>query len=98
MSDITVQNVADYLRLDSAEDAFLTDILDAAKSYVLTYTGQTAEYLDDYPDVSVAVLALSQDMYDHRTMYADKGSINRVVESILGRYRANFLPSCEEVG
>ena len=91
MSAITTQNVADYLRLDDATDQLLPDILSAAKNYVLSYTGQTAEELDKYPDISIAVMVLCQDMYDNRSMYVDKNNVNRVIDSILGMYRINFL-------
>ena len=91
MSEITTQNVADYLRLDDATDQLLPDILSAAKNYVLSYTGQTAEELNKNPDISIAVMVLCQDMYDNRSMYVDKNNVNRVIDSILGMYRINFL-------
>ena len=92
MSAITVQNVAAYLRLDDATDTLLPDILTAAKQYVISYTGQTAAALDTFPDVSIAVMVLCQDMYDNRSMYVDNNNVNRVVNTILDMYRINFLP------
>ena len=91
ISGITVDDVATYLRLDDAEDPQLAEVLEAAKQYVLSFTGQTAEALDAFPDVAVAVLVLCQDMYDNRTMYAEKTYVNRVVDTILSMYRVNFL-------
>lgn len=91
ISGITVDDVATYLRLDDAEDPQLAEVLEAAKQYVLSFTGQTAEVLDAFPDVAVAVLVLCQDMYDNRTMYAEKTYANRVVDTILSMYRVNFL-------
>lgn len=86
-----MQNVADYLRLDDATDPLLPDILKAARQYVENYTGQDEDYLDEYPDVAIALLVVCQDMYDNRSYYADKSRVNRVVASILGSYRNNFL-------
>ena len=86
-----MQNVADYLRLDDATDPLLPDILKAARQYVENYTGQDEDYLDEYPDVVIALLVVCQDMYDNRSYYADKSRVNRVVASILGSYRNNFL-------
>ena len=91
ISGITVDDVATYLRLDDAEDPQLAEVLEAAKQYVLSFTGQTADALDAFPDVAVAVLVLCQDMYDNRTMYAEKTYANRVVDTILSMYRVNFL-------
>ena len=39
-----------------------------------------------------AVLVLVQDMWDTRTLYVDKGNVNRTVESILNLHSINLLP------
>jgi hypothetical protein len=96
VSEITGQLVAEYLRLDysamtATEKTELGVILDAAKAFVASYTGQTTEALDDYPDVVLAVYVLCQDMYDTRAMYVDKSNVNRVVEAILGMHCINLL-------
>ena len=90
-SKVTIQDVATYLRLDDASDELLPHILKAARQYVENYTGQDTDYLDDYPDVAIALLVVCQDMYDNRSYYADKSRVNRVVASILGSHRNNFI-------
>ena len=92
LSEITIVDVAEYLRLDDATDPLLPGILNAAKQYIVSYTGQTAAALDDFSDVPIAVMVLCQDMYDNRSMYVDKNNVNRVVDTILGMYRINLLP------
>ena len=100
ISEITAADVAKYLRLESGEyDAAQLDaIMDAAKSYILHHTGipetGTAEgekTIDDYADFWIAYMVLCQDMYDNRTYTVENGSVNRVVESVLGMHVRNLL-------
>ena len=91
VSEITTTDVADYLRLDADDPEHLTPILTAAIEYVVGYTGLTEQELDEHEDFYVAIMALCQDMYDNRTMYAEKEGVNPVVESILFRHRSNFV-------
>ena len=90
ISEITSNDVADYLRLDD-DPGTLEPIMDASKKYIMDYTGMTAEELDEHEDFWTAFMVLCQDMYDNRAMYVDKGNVNKVVESILFRHRTNFL-------
>lgn len=100
ISEITAEDVAKYLRLESGEcdNVQLGAIMDAAKSYILHYTGlpETAQEegektLDDYADFWIAYMVLCQDMYDNRTYTVENGSVNRVVESVLGMHARNLL-------
>ena len=91
LSEVTVETVAEFLRLDDASDPLLPEILAAAKQYILSYTGQALEDIDQSPDVAIALMVLCQDMYDHRAMYVDKSNVNRVIDTILGMYRINLL-------
>ena len=91
ISEITINDVAEYLRLDSAEDSILPPVMAAAKKYIMDYTGQTEEELEDHEDYYLAYMILCQDMYDNRAMYTDKASVNKVVDSILFRHRQNFV-------
>ncbi|RDU22763.1 head-tail connector protein [Anaerosacchariphilus polymeriproducens] len=104
VSEITVQNVADYLRLDDATDPFLSSILSISKQYISNYTGipitstdTTIKTLDDYEDFHIVVLVLCQDMFDNRALYVDKTNLNKVVDSILGMHCTNLLPTPDEV-
>ena len=93
ISDITVSNVAAFLRLDDASDPILTPMMAAAKQFIIDYTGLSEAELDDHEDFYIAYMVLVQDMYDNRAMYVEKDNINRVVESVLFRHRTNFVPS-----
>lgn len=92
VSDITVKNLADYLRLSeitSEDEALLQTLLNISKTFIVKYTGR--ENLDDFPDFVIVVYLLVQDMYDNRTMYVDKGEFNQTVQTILGMHSVNLL-------
>lgn len=92
VSDITVENLADYLRLSEItpeDEALLQTLLSISKTFIVKYTGR--ENLDDFPDFVIVVYLLVQDMYDNRTMYVDKGDFNQTVQTILGMHSVNLL-------
>lgn len=91
ISEITINDVAEFLRLDDAGDTSLLPRMAAAKQFIIDFTGLTESELDEHEDFYSVYMVLVQDMYDNRAMYIDKSNINRVVESILGRHRKNFL-------
>lgn len=94
VSEITAQDLADYIRLtdpDTDNLNTLNTLLTVAKVYVAEYTGRTIQELDDYRDIIIAILVLVQDMFDNRTLYVDTNNANKVVESILGLHSVNLL-------
>lgn len=95
LSDITAQDIADYLRLvEPTQDDldFLTLSKSVAIDYILKYTGiADAETLDNYTDMVIVVFVLCQDMYDTRALYVDNSNLNRVVDNILGLHQRNLL-------
>ena len=96
VSEITIEDVARYIRLDDYEERDIETYLNIAKSYVSSYTGipvtnEDGESLDDFPDFVIVVYVLCQDMYDNRVMYVDKGSVNKVVQTILDMHTRNNL-------
>ena len=96
VSDITVATLADYLRVADPSDAdntLLAAIIKAVSAYMAKYTGLSAAQLDDSTDFVIAALALAQDMYDNRTIYADSTNPNLTVQSILDMHSVNLLPS-----
>lgn len=94
ISEITINDLVDYLRiseLDSSQTQLLTTIQAAAVNYIVGVTGLTLEQLDNYPDLTIALYALVQDMYDNRAIYVDKANISDTVSTILNMYRTNLL-------
>lgn len=96
VSEITVKNLANYLKLDyntlSEEDIMeLATFLQAAIRFICDYTGLSESAADEYESFVIAVFVLVQDMYDNRSFYVDKANLNRVVETILGMHSVNLL-------
>lgn len=92
VSQITYQDVAEYLRLvevDSADINTLNNLIGVSKEYIKKYTGQ--EDLDAFQDFVIVVFVLCQDMWDNRTLYVDSTNLNKVVESILDMHSVNLL-------
>ena len=95
VSDITAQDIADYLRiaeLTQDDENFITSTISVATDYILKYTGiKDAATLDTYNDMVIVVFVLCQDMYDNRALYVDNSNVNKVVENILGLHQRNLL-------
>lgn len=96
VSEVTVKNLADYLRLDyetldPEEISELETFLKSAKVFISDYTGLNQSEIDVHESFVVAVFVLVQDMYDNRSYYVDKSHINRVIESILEMHSVNLL-------
>ncbi|GHV24946.1 hypothetical protein FACS189465_2590 [Clostridia bacterium] len=96
VSEITAQNVANYLKLNyesltDDELAELSAFLDTAKAFLVSYTGLDLTTIDSFSEFVVAVYVLIQDMYDNRSMYVDKNNLNKVVEIILNMHSSNLL-------
>ena len=92
VSDITVNTVAEYIRLDgmdATEERQLSTYLSVAKDYIKNYTG--LDDLDEYADLVIVVYILCQDMYDNRTMYVEGSNINKTVQTILDMHTRNNL-------
>lgn len=94
VSDITVECVADYLRLDEvteSETNTLNTLISVATSFIKSYTGLDDIGVDKYPEFVIVVLILCQDMWDNRTMYVDSKDLNNTVQSILAMHSVNLL-------
>ena len=96
VSEITIEDVARYMRVDLDESSDIETYLNIAKSYISSYTGipvtnEEGESMDDFPDFVIVVYVLCQDMYDNRTLYVDKNSMNKVVQTILDMHTRNNI-------
>lgn len=94
LNELTAEFIADYLRIsDPCVDdiIFIDAALTSAKAYISNYTGLTAEQAGEREDIVIAALALCQDMYDNRSLYIEKGSLNKTVETVLNMCSVNLL-------
>ena len=92
---MTVNDIAEYCRIaepSEADNAFLSQAIEAAKAYIRSYTGLDNTSIDEHEDFVIVVYILAQDMYDNRSLYNDrKVSLNNTVETILGMHSVNLL-------
>ena len=100
VSEITIQDIADYIRLGEYDESEIETYLNIAKNYISNYTGipeaddddeDDKETLDSYADFVIVVYVLCQDMYDNRSMYVNSVNINKVVQSILDMHTKVYL-------
>ena len=94
VSELTVDNLKNYLRVDTdIDDTLLAVILPASKRFCAQYTGLALEDLDEHEDMPLAVLAVAADMYEVRQVTLNGAQINPTTAQILGTYSTNLLPS-----
>ena len=95
LTEIDVPFVKEYLRQDGDEDDRLIGaILEGAKDYIVKYTGQSLEQLEESEDLTIAVLVLVAELYDNRTISVNERinlRINSMLESLIGRYSVNLI-------
>lgn len=95
LSELDLPLVKEYLRQDGDEDDRLIGaIIDASKSYICNYTGQSIEDLQEHEDITIAMLVLIAEFYDNRTIHVNNRlnlRMNTILESLLGRHSVNLL-------
>lgn len=92
LSQLTANDLANYLRLEQDDDAaLLAGILAAAQSAVLSYTGVAAEEADALPELALAALVVGADLYEHRTMQVDNNNINLTARGLMDLHRSNLI-------
>lgn len=92
LTELDLPTVKSYLRVDhDYDDVLIIAILEAAVQYAESYTGLSILELCEYPDVTIAVLALCADMYDLRQFTVSTGALNPTVQQILSSHSCNFL-------
>ena len=95
LSELDLSLVKEYLRQDGDEDDRLIQaIIEASKSYICNYTGQSIEQLEEHEDVTIAVLVLIAEFYDSRTINVNDRlnlRMNSMLESLLGRHSINLI-------
>lgn len=92
LSGVTLDDVKNYIRvLDDEDDRIISDIMAAAKGYILSYTNLTAEQADEHPEMVIALKCLCADMYDVRTASVSSEKENPIVRNILNMHRRNLV-------
>lgn len=94
LSEIKLSDVKEYSRIDyDDEDGMVVSVLTAAKHFVLSYTGLSADEADTHEDLSIACLCICSDMIDTRNFAVQniKQNLNPTAEIILNMYSKNLI-------
>ncbi len=91
ISQVTVEQIEAFLRLDYDDRNMLGVIMAAAREYIAGYTGLNAEEIDQHEDITIAFFVLCQEMYDNRQMTVQNDKENPTVKQILALHSKNLL-------
>ena len=98
ISELTAGYVASWTGLcapgeepDEAGAAEIMTALASAKSQAVGYTGVSIEELDEFEDVTIAILGLCNDALTGNRPEAAEGAMNKMSEGILAMHCRNFL-------
>lgn len=81
VSDINRETLEAYLKVP--DDGTFGMLLDAAKSFAMSYTGLTVSEMNQYHDITVAVCILVGEMYDNRVYTVNTDKVNPAAKQIL---------------
>ena len=91
-SEVSITDLKEYAHVDhSLDDVLFEIILQATTSYIKNYTGLTLEQMDDKEDLTMALMILSNEMYDNRVYAVENDKVNKIVNSILDMHSVNLL-------
>lgn len=92
VSELTLDTIKQYLRIDNNEDDILLDaFLSASIQYCTSYMGCTKEDLEKYEDVTVVILGLISDSYEVRQFTTSTITTNPIMQGVLDLHCGNFL-------
>lgn len=104
-SEITRETIINQLReneaaLSEADLAYIDAVKAAAISYAERWTGiggvdepdANGRKLDDYEDITFAILAIISSMYDTRAAIVDRDKLNPMVTTVLDMHSFNLIP------
>lgn len=94
ISEVTYQELMEYAR-ESNDDLEIVKTFDtilvACKAYIKNYTGLSYEQMDAKEDLTIALMVLSNELYENRTFTVRDDKVNLVVKTILDMHSINLL-------
>ena len=97
VSELTLNLVKQYLRIDGDEDDTIVNLLiDSSKAYATDYIGCTEDDLDKWPDVTVAILAMIADTYEVRQFTTSVVSTSPLILGTLDLHCSNLVAEADE--
>lgn len=96
VSELTLDIIKQYLRIDCNDDDILLQMLLASSiQYCTSYMGCTTEDLNKYDDVTIVVLSLIADSYEVRQFTTSTITLNPVMQGVLDLHCSNFIAGDE---
>lgn len=96
VSEITLEQVLDYLRIDDASTVEETEVqmfMDSAKATILATTGLTQEEVDTHPDLVHPYFLLISDQFDNRNGLIENktATVNHSIMETIRRHAVNYV-------
>lgn len=93
VSELTIAECKAYCRAEDEEDAIFTILLAAGKAYIKGQTALTEEQMDQYEDLTAALLILCADLYENRAYQQSEVRVtpNLAVKAIIDQYQMHIL-------
>jgi hypothetical protein len=103
MSEVSIDELKQYANVyHNEDDNLFQTILAAGKLFISSYTGlpliddpSTTDIVEDncnnYEDLTIVLMVLSNEMYDNRAFTVDNNKLNFVVKQILDSHSVNLL-------
>lgn len=92
VSELTLDIIKQYLRIDGNDDDILLEMLLASSiQYCTSYMGCTREDLEKYDDVTIVVLSLISDSYEVRQFTTSTVTLNPIMRGVLDLHCSNFI-------
>lgn len=91
LSELTLEFVKDYLKIDYNDDDRELDLyIQASISFIQEHTRLDLAFLDERPDIIIVALMLISHFYENKTLVTSSGRVlseDFAVQKILGLYR-----------
>lgn len=92
ISDVSIEYAKDYCGVsDGDENNRIKTCMEAAKAFILGFTGLNAEAADTHEDFTVAYLVLINEYYTNRDYTVSQAAENPCVKQILALHSVNYL-------
>ena len=91
VSEITISTVKEFLGISDGEENSLAVVLSSAIVTAKNYTGLTTDEMDEYEDITIAVVGICNDYYNGNRPEKDGTGMNEMSKNILAMYSKNYL-------
>lgn len=91
INEVTIDFLIEYCNAYEEDGKILEVFKDASIKYIESYTGITEETINNYDDLTIALLVLVNGMFDNRSIEADKTNVNIILDSLLSLHSKNLI-------